>query len=115
MTMMANPAHPGEILRETLDGLNYTQGAFAELIGINRVTLSKIINGKAGITADVDVVLAQVLGTTVGFWVALQGNYELAKAVKALARRKNKFKRVVKPVTKAATKKAPEKPMARAA
>lgn len=114
MTMMANPAHPGEILREALEGLEFTQAAFAELIGINRVNLSKIINGKAGITADVDVRLAQVLGTTVGFWVALQGNYELAQAVKALTKSGRKFKRVVKQVTKVPANAKP-KAMARAA
>jgi len=114
MTVMANPAHPGEILREALDGLEFSQAAFAEMIGINRVNLSKIINGRAGVSADVDVRLAQVLGTNIGFWVALQSNYDLAQAVKALAKSGRKFKRVVKQAAKAPVNTKP-KAMARAA
>ncbi len=51
MTEMYNPAHPGELLQEWLEGLNVTITDFAKHIGVSRVTLSRIANGKASITA----------------------------------------------------------------
>ena len=51
MSRMHNPAHPGEVLREWIPESMTVTTAAAQL-GISRVTLSKILNGKAGITAD---------------------------------------------------------------
>ncbi len=96
---MHNPAHPGELLREWFEGLNLpSQAVFADALEIHRVNLSKILNGRAGITADFDVRLAQVLNTTPGYWLALQAQHDLAKAMHK--HRKLKLKRLVKPATK---------------
>lgn len=49
--MMYDPPQPGEILKEDILpalGLMVTQ--VAEELGINRVTLSRVLNGKAGIS-----------------------------------------------------------------
>jgi addiction module HigA family antidote len=98
MTMnIHNPAHPGEILREWIDGLDVAnQGEVAEALGINRVTLSRIVNGHAGVSADIDVRLSTVLGTSPGFWLALQSQFDLAIAMRN--QRKLQLKRLVKPV-----------------
>ena len=82
MAIMHNPAHPGAILREWIEGLDVSsQGEFAKAVDINRVTLSKILNGRAGITADMDVRLSKALGTTPGYWLALQSQFDLAAAM----------------------------------
>lgn len=39
---MYHPAHPGEVLKEYLDGISVT--AAAEKLGVTRVTLSCILN-----------------------------------------------------------------------
>ena len=71
---MYNPAHPGEILREYLpEGLSVTDAA--NHLGITRVALSRILNCKAGISAEMDLLLADALGTTAGFWSKLQVQY----------------------------------------
>lgn len=80
MATMHNPVHPGVVLREWLEG--HSQGAVASALGINRTTLSRILNGHAGLTADVDLRLSEALGTTPGFWSALQSQYDLAEAAK---------------------------------
>jgi antitoxin HigA-1 len=50
MSRMHDPAHPGEVLREWLPAsMSITQAA--KELQFSRVTLSKILNGKAGITA----------------------------------------------------------------
>ncbi len=76
---MHNPAHPGEVLREWIEGLS--QQEVAEALGISRVTLSRILNGHSGISADVDIRLSEALGTSPGFWIGMQMQYDLAQAL----------------------------------
>lgn len=53
MGRMHNPPHPGETLKEdVLPALGLTVTQAAEELGINRVTLSRVLNGKAGISID---------------------------------------------------------------
>ncbi len=50
---MHNPPHPGETFREdVLPALDLTVTQAAKELGINRVTLSRVLNGKAGIRID---------------------------------------------------------------
>ncbi len=46
MTTMHNPPHPGEILREWLTEVSVTDAA--QHLGIARATLSRVLNGSAG-------------------------------------------------------------------
>lgn len=70
MSRMCSPAHPGEVLREwILESMTVTTAA-AQL-GISRVTLSKILNGKAGITADMALSLAAWLSTNPEIWLEM--------------------------------------------
>lgn len=71
---MHNPSHPGEILKEYLDGVSITKAA--ERLGVTRATLSRIVNGKASITPDMAMRLSQSLGTTVEIWLNLQSQYD---------------------------------------
>ena len=78
-----NPSYPGEILREWLDGANITVTQLAMHIGVTRATLSRILNGHAGITADMDLRLHQALGSREGLWLDLQKQRELWVAKQA--------------------------------
>ncbi len=69
---MHNPAAPGELLAAWLDDLNMSVTAFAAHIGISRVMLSKILHGRAAVTADMDLRLSEALGTSQGYWLRLQ-------------------------------------------
>ena len=63
---MNNPAHPGVVLKEYLpEGLSVTEAATH--LGVTRVALSRILNTRAGISAEMDLLLADALGTTPGF------------------------------------------------
>jgi antitoxin HigA-1 len=81
---MHNPSHPGELLRTWIEGANLTVTQLADHIGVTRATLSRIINGHAGVTAEMDLRLHQALGTREGLWLDLQKQRDLwvAKQVK---------------------------------
>lgn len=87
MTRMYNPPHPGEVLRDgvfTETGITVTD--FAKRIGVTRVALSRVLNCKAGISADMAVRLAKALGGSAESWLHMQANYDLWQAEKALRR-----------------------------
>jgi addiction module HigA family antidote len=80
---MRNPAHPGRIVRsaclEPL-GLSVTEGA--KILGVTRQTLTKIVNGKSGISAEMAIRLTKAFGSTAETWVRMQASYDLAQARK---------------------------------
>jgi addiction module HigA family antidote len=77
---MHNPPHPGSVLREYLGELPVT--AAAEHLRVSRVALSRVLNGRAGISADLALRLGDALGTSPDFWLSLQVKYELWQAAK---------------------------------
>lgn len=81
MNRMHNPAHPGEVLREWLpEGMTVTQAA--QDLQVSRVTLSKVLNGHAGVTASMALRLSAWLGTTPDSWLGMQSQYDLWQARK---------------------------------
>lgn len=77
---MHNPAHPGELLAGWLEDLNQTVTAFAAHVGISRVMLSRVLHGHAAVSADMDLRLSEALGTSPGYWLALQTQRDLWNA-----------------------------------
>src|ERR1700760_3513349 len=96
MTMF-NPAHPGELIRETIEGLReetgqpFTIEEVAKGLQNTRKTLSAIINGKQSVTPEMALKLsASFKNTTPEFWLRVQEAYDLAKARKVTDTRQNK-------------------------
>ena len=53
MSTMFNPPHPAETLREdVLPALGLTVSEAARQLGISRVALSRVLNGRAAISVD---------------------------------------------------------------
>ncbi|WP_439257954.1 HigA family addiction module antitoxin [Lonepinella sp. BR2271] len=81
---MYNPPHPAEMIKEDiLPELGLTVTEAAKQLGVNRVTFSRLLNGKAGISADMAIRLHQWLGEdspTPESWLHQQANYDLWKA-----------------------------------
>jgi len=98
---MHNPAHLSELLSGWLDDLNMSQTAFAEHIGISRVMLSRVLHGHAAVSADMDLRLSEALGTTPGYWLALQVQRDLWTA-KQTAKARKRIKRMAAPELEAA-------------
>ena len=82
MARMHNPPYPGETLREdVLPALGLTVTQAAKELGINRVTLSRILNGKAGISVDLALRLEAWLdGPSAESWLKGQLTYDLWQA-----------------------------------
>ncbi|MDE2260164.1 MAG: HigA family addiction module antidote protein [Betaproteobacteria bacterium] len=86
MSRMHNPAHPGEVLREWIpEGMTVTTAA--EALQVSRVTLSKVLNGKSGVTAGMALRLSAWLGmqTQWDLWQAKQGPNPKIKPLAKLA------------------------------
>lgn len=86
MPMFA-PAHPGEIVRELIEGLRETSSEpftieqVAQSLGTTRKTLSAILNQHQSVTPDMALRLAAAFrNTTPELWLTLQERYDLAQA-----------------------------------
>ena len=77
MTMF-KPPHPGLVIREdVLLELGLTVTAAASQLGVSRVTLSRVINGRAAVSADMAIRFAQWLGGNAETWLRAQAQYDL--------------------------------------
>ena len=78
---MKSPLHPGCSIKENcLDplGLNVTEAA--KVLGVSRHTLSRVLNGHAGISPEMAIRLEKVGWSNAEFWLRRQTSYDLAQA-----------------------------------
>jgi antitoxin HigA-1 len=75
MSIMHNPPHPGIVLREYLGEMEVSEAATR--LNVSRATLWRVLNGRAGISADMSLRLSDALGTHPAFWSGLQLDYDL--------------------------------------
>ena len=79
-TEMYDPAHPGEVLRGWIEELHTSVTEFAQHIGVSRVMLSRVLNCRSGITAEMSLRLSAALGTNPSLWFDMQTSYDFAQA-----------------------------------
>ena len=85
---MHNPPHPGVIVKyECLEPLGLTIARAARGLGVSRAALSDLVNGRAGLSVDMALRLAQAFGSTPETWLGLQTAYDLWQAREQGARR----------------------------
>lgn len=88
-----NPPHPGEVLWGLdMQPAGLTINAVAERLGVDRKTISRIINGHAGITAEMSILLGKAFNTTPDLWLTMQRNFDLWQAGQRLGKRADKVK-----------------------
>jgi len=72
------PTHPGAILKhECMEPLELTVTGLAAALGVSRKTVSKIVNERGAITADMALRLSRAFGTSPEVWIDLQRDDEL--------------------------------------
>jgi antitoxin HigA-1 len=77
---MHNPPHVGEVLRDYLGSLSVIDAG--KHLGLTRAALSRILNGGAGISADVALRVSEALGTSAELWIGMQAQYNFWQASK---------------------------------
>lgn len=76
--MIKKPVHPGSILQlDVLDPLGLSVSEAAERLGLSRVTLSRVLNGRAGVSPNLALRLEKAGAGTADTWVRLQADYDL--------------------------------------
>jgi antitoxin HigA-1 len=79
MTRMFNPAHPGEVLREFLPAaLSVTEAA--RKLQVSRVQLSRILNGRSAVSAEMAIRIGKLTRTTPESWLTNQMQWDLWQA-----------------------------------
>ena len=78
---MKNPPHPGRSIKDAcLEPLGLTVTEGARVLGVARHTLSRVINGQAGISPDMAIRLEKAFGGSADAWLRMQAAYDLAQA-----------------------------------
>ncbi len=93
------PVHPGEILRDELEGLNLSASALAKALDVPVNRITAILNSQRDVTADTALRLAYYFGTSPQLWMNLQKSYELRKTEIRVGRQ---IEKRVKPLHRAA-------------
>ncbi len=72
--------HSGEVLLEAfLIPLDISQNKLARDMRVPPRRINEIVHGLRSVTADTDLRLSKALGTSEGFWLGMQADYDLEK------------------------------------
>ena len=77
---MSDPPHLGELVRESMDDVGWNVTGTAARLGCERGTLSRLLNGKAGVSANMALALEDIGWGTAEHWMRMQASFELAQA-----------------------------------
>ena len=78
---MKNPPHPGHSIKDAcLEPLNLSVTDAANILGVARHTLSRVINGQAGVSPEMAIRLERAGWSNADHWMRLQAAYDLAQA-----------------------------------
>ena len=68
------PTHPGVILREdVLRSLGISQAIFANYLGVSSSVVSRVLNEKSGVSAQLAVRISRIIGGSSESWLRMQG------------------------------------------
>ena len=77
---MLNPPHLGESILESMEEVGWSVTETAGRLGCERGTLSRLLNGRAGVSATMALALEDIGWGTAEHWMRMQASYELAQA-----------------------------------
>ena len=80
---MLNPPHLGELIRESMEEVGWSVTETATRLRCERGTLSRLLNGRAGVSANMALALEDIGWGTAEHWMRMQASYELAQARRA--------------------------------
>ena len=81
---MHNPPHPGDFIKATyIDPFEISIRSLAESLDVSPSTLTRVINGRSGISPEMALRLAKAIGRSPESWLAMQHSYDLWHAKKS--------------------------------
>ncbi len=77
---MKYPVHPGKIIKhDCIEALNLNVTEAAKVLGVSRVSLSRLINGKASISPEMAIRVSKAFGSTPEHWLRMQLAYDMSQ------------------------------------
>jgi antitoxin HigA-1 len=80
LLQMYNPPHPGVLLRELMENHNLSTYQLADILGVNRPYLSKILNQKQGISVVMALRIEKAFKGNYETWLNMQELYDVWQA-----------------------------------
>ena len=87
---MLNPPRLGELIRESMEEAGWNVTETAARLGCERGTLSRLLNGKAGVSENMALALADIGWGAADHWMRMQASCALAQARRARAAAKRR-------------------------
>ena len=79
MEKMKKPAHPGRLVASAIESEGWTVTGAAERLGVTRAFLSRLIHGRAGVTAAMAIRLESMGWSDAEHWMRMQASFDLAR------------------------------------
>ena len=74
---MKRPAHPGKLIKHSIEASGLSLTDAAKRLGVTRQTLSRVINGRTALSPEMAVRVSKAFGSTVEHWMRMQLAYDL--------------------------------------
>lgn len=82
--VMKDPPHPGSVFRQVcIDPIGMTVTEAATHLGVSRGQISKVVNGRSGISPEMAVRISKVFGGSARIWCRMQAAYDLARTLES--------------------------------
>ena len=72
--------HPGANIRDCMEAEGLTVGELSERLGFDRTTVSRLLNGHHGVSAEMALALERTGWSNADFWMRCQAAYDLSIA-----------------------------------
>lgn len=76
---MKRPVHPGKIIKHCIESAGLSVTDAAERLGVTRQTLSRVINAKTSLSAEMAVRVSKAFGSTPEHWLRMQMAYDMGR------------------------------------
>ena len=76
---LKDPSHPGVSVRDSMEAMGWTVTGCAVRLGVSRNTMSRLINGRCGISPAMALALERIGWSNAEFWMRRQAQYDLAQ------------------------------------
>ena len=81
MIRMTRPAHPGQFIRtEVIEPLGLSVTEAAKILGVTRVALSALLNGRAALSPEMALRIEKAFGPKMDTLLRMQTAYDIAEA-----------------------------------